>query len=481
MNSSPIVRVAIHSGDVTLKSLLTSALKSECMVVHDLHDLEPRTILSDASKVDVLVVDLDSNSGSLERQLARYDEISDARVPIVVMTDDVRRSTAVEFLRRGAFDCIRKPPSLIEFKVIVGRAHEQALMRAELERSRQLIALSQGCDHLVGSSGRSQVVYDLIRRVADLSASVLITGESGTGKELVAKAIHNTGNRAQQPFLAVSCGAIPETLIEAELFGHERGAYTGSTDARAGYLEQAANGTLFLDEIGELSPPVQVKLLRVLQQREYSRLGSNRLIPLKARVLFATHRNLGEMAEAGTFRKDLYFRVNVMNIPVPPLRERTEDIPALARHFLAKYAADYEKAVHDILPGAMELLVEYSWPGNVRELENVIQRAVILTDGTALTPAELPEVIAQIEEDTDGSEYVAFEDLVREFKIKLANQAVADCGGNKTLAARKLSVSRAYLHRLIRADHNGAELSPASGEVVAFPEVHQLSRAAAAI
>jgi transcriptional regulator with PAS, ATPase and Fis domain len=228
-------------------------------------------------------------------------------------------------------------------------------------------------------------------------------------------------------------------------------------------LEQAGKGTLFLDEVGELSPTIQVKLLRVLQEREFSRLGSNRLTPLNARVLFATHRNLRDMSQAGTFRKDLFFRVNVMNIHVPPLRERTEDIPALARHFLTKYAKEYEKPVDDIVPAAMELLVEYAWPGNVRELENVIQRSVILANGNELTSAELPEAIRQIAEETVEPEDSAgsFDDLVRQFKISLAHQAVVDCQGNKTLAAKKLKVSRAYLHRLIREIDNGAELRPA--------------------
>lgn len=448
-SSLPPVRVAIQSPDLKLKSLLNSALKAEYVV---LQDLDKEDILCGSAHIDVLVLDLDSNNSELPQQLAIFEEMREARVPIVVMTDDLRRSTAMEFLRRGAFDCIRKPPSLVEFKVIVGRAHEQALMKAELERTREMIASCRGYDKLVGSSGRAQIVYDLIRRVAGLSASVLITGESGTGKELVARAIHNTGSRAKEPFVAVSCGAIPESLIEAELFGHERGAYTGSTGARAGYFEQAGEGTLFLDEIGELSLSTQVKLLRVLQQREFSRLGSNRLIPLNARVIFATHRNLAEMAEAGTFRKDLFYRVNVMNINVPPLRDRTEDIPILAMHFLKKYAAEYGKQVIDVLPRAMEALVEHSWPGNIRELENVIQGAVIMADGNSITTAELPPHIQQLEQDDVVAEFApgSFDDLIRQFKVNLANQAVIDCNGNKSLAARKLRVSRGYLHRLIR-------------------------------
>jgi DNA-binding NtrC family response regulator len=220
---------------------------------------------------------------------------------------------------------------------------------------------------------------------------------------------------------------------------------------------------LFLDEVGELSPAIQVKLLRVLQEREFSRLGSNLLIPVNARILFATHRNLREMTQAGAFRKDLFFRVNVMNIHVPPLRERTEDIPTLARHFLTKYAKEYQKPVDGIVSDAMELLVEYSWPGNVRELENVIQRAVILANGNELTVAELPDVIRQIVEDIEAPDSPGtFDDLVRQFKISLAHQTIVECSGNKALAARKLKISRTYLHRLIREIENRDAL-PAVG------------------
>jgi DNA-binding NtrC family response regulator len=459
-----VIRVLLYSPDQKLFSLLSAALKPEFLLT-----LVPNkallTQLTASDRADVLLLDFDSNHASLPEHLAFYDEISDCPLPIVIMTDDTRQSIATEFLTRGAFDWIRKPPSLVEFKVIVARAHEHARMKADLEKMRQTMSLTYGCDQLVGSSGRSQLVYDLIRRVANLSAFVLITGESGTGKELVARAIHNIGSRAKQPFVAVSCGAIPESLIESELFGSEKGAYTGSNGARAGYLEQARDGTLFLDEIGELSPNTQVKLLRVLQQREFSRLGGNKVIPLGARVLFATHRNLQEMVDAGSFRRDLFFRVNVMTISVPALRDRTEDIPMLARHFLKRYATEYDKPVNDIRPNAMELLVEYEWPGNIRELENVIQGAVILADGDSISRAELPEHLQRDVEEiavVDNSEGEGFEQLLRQYKIRLANNAINECNGNKSLAARKLRVSRAYLHRLIRTPERDDDMEIAS-------------------
>jgi DNA-binding NtrC family response regulator len=454
-----MIQLILHSPDPKVDPLLASALRPECSVIPEPNKDKLKRIVA-SGQADVVIIDFDQNYSSLDEQLAFCNEIGDSRTPIVVMTDDLKRSTAIEFLQRGAFDCIRKPPSLIELKVVIRRAYEHSLMKRELEQARRAAPPTPCCDQLVGSSGKAQVVYDLIRRVADLNVFVLIMGESGTGKELVARAIHNLGKRAEEPFIAVSCGAIPETLIEAELFGHEKGAFTGSTGSRTGCLEQAGGGTLFLDEIGELSLNTQVKLLRVLQQKEFTRLGGNRPIPLNARVLFATHRNLEQMVEQGSFRRDLFFRVNVMRLQVPPLRERTEDIPVLARHFLNQYAAEYDKPVSDIRPNAMELLVDYAWPGNTRELENAIQGAVILADGGSITPADLPESIQELDEgagigeaesgEPGESGSASFDDLLRQFKIGVANEAIMACNGNKTHAARRLRVSRTYLHRLLR-------------------------------
>src|SRR5712692_2130028 len=345
-----------------------------------------------------------------------------------------------------------KTATIPELTAMLRSAQEHMIAKKELENAPTQDEASR-CDGLIGSSARSQVVYDLIRRVCNLDAFVLITGESGTGKELVARAIHNLSHRADHPFVAVSCGAIPETLIEAELFGHEKGAFTGTNGAREGYMEQVGDGTLLLDEIGELSLQAQVKLLRVLQQREFSRLGSSRLIPLRARVLFATHRELATMVGEGTFRRDLFYRVNVMRIQVPSLRERPADIGALADHFLQKYAGAYHKPTRDIDSGAKGLLAEYDWPGNIRELENVIQGAVIMCERKSIGPADLPESIQQLDVAGIAAPSIAgsFEDLLREYKVLLANKAIRECNGNKTLAARNLQISRAYLHRLIRA------------------------------
>jgi len=456
-----MIRLLLYS-DSKLQHVLATALGPDYSVVVQSSKNEIRRLIA-GEQTDILIVDLDSTSHGLVEQLEFLAEIKGSRVPILVMTDDDKRSTAMELVGRGVYDYFRKPPSIKDLKFVVGRAHEHAKLKRELEQAKDKLSRITRCDQLIGSSGSAQGVYSLIRRVADLDAFVLITGESGTGKELVARAIHNLGHRNKLPFVAISCGAIPEQLIEGELFGHEKGAYTGAVGARSGYLEQAGEGTLFLDEIGELSLHTQVKLLRVLQQKEFCRLGANRPIPLKARILFATHRSLPQMVEEGSFRQDLYFRVNVLRIEVPPLRERLEDVPVLAKHFVTTYATTYRKLVSEIDTGAMELLLRYHWPGNIRELENLIQRVVVLSEGETIRTEDLPECMQQpasiLKADSDiESEPESFEERLRAFKIRVATQAIVDCNGNKTHAAQKLSISRAYLHRLLRSESKHLEL-----------------------
>ena len=446
-----MIRLLLFSQDKNLPLLLGPTLGGEFEVALE-SDPEKVKERIRSQRCHVVVLDLDS--GFPDQHRAFVDAMTSAHVPVVVMADDDHRLAAEELVRRGAYDHFRKPPCLAELKIVARRAYEHARMGRDLHHlSQQLCATTtHSCDQLIGSSARLQHVYDLIQRVTKLNAFVLITGETGTGKELIARAIHNLSERQSSPFVAVSCGAIPETLIEAELFGCEKGAFTGAVGSRKGYLEQAGQGTLFLDEIGELSPHTQVKLLRVLQERQFSRLGTSAVIPLQARVLFATHRNLGKMVEEGRFRLDLYYRVNVMGIKAPSLRDHTEDIPTLARHFLDKYGELYRKPVTCILPEAMALLVEYDWPGNVRELENVIQKAIILTDDDTIGPEQLPDDLQQpgLLGLSDSLPSTSFEDQLRDYKVKLAQKAVAECHGNKTLAARSLHISRTYLHRLIK-------------------------------
>ncbi len=446
-----MIRIALYSEDRKLQQLLSSALGKEFHIQLE-QDEEAIHRSFSAGECDVVVLDLDSNQTSLQQRIACSERLVGLKIAPIVLADDGVRSAALELIHKGAHGYCRKPPSIVELKAMLRRAHESSSLKRKLEAVQQQLEAVSSCDRLIGSSPQIRQVYDLVRRVASINTPVLVTGESGTGKELTARAIHNLGNRAGQPFVAVSCGAIPETLIEAELFGHEKGAFTGTVGMRQGYLEQAGAGTLFLDEIGELSLSTQVKLLRVLQEREFNRLGSSRLIPLRARVVFATHQNLSEMVAQGTFRQDLFYRINVMRIDVPPLQEHPEDIPLMAMHFLRMYSEMHGRNIEQIDPCAMGLLQAYSWPGNARELENVIQRAIIVARDDIICPEDLPENI-QEESVVNIADYRpsgSFERQLRDYKIKLAAAAVRENQGNKTLAARSLQISRAYLHRLIR-------------------------------
>jgi DNA-binding NtrC family response regulator len=409
--------------------------------------------LTSTNSVDALVFDIEMGSTQqLGSQAIGFDEMAQCGVPVIIMADDANRMEAIQLVEQGAHAYVRNPPAVRELKAALRSACEKRRLAGELEMVRRQLGTTAGLDQLTGSSAQMQFVYRLIRKVANLDASILITGESGTGKELIARAIHNTGSRSKRPFVAVSCGAIPEPLIEAELFGHEKGAFTGSVGVREGYFDEVADGTLFLDEIGELNQATQVKLLRVLQGREFNRLGSSRPIPLRARIIFATHRDLEQMVADGPFRQDLFYRINVMNISSPALREHAEDIPQLVHHFLRHYSEMYRKPVDGIEPEALALLQRYEWPGNVRELENAVQRAIIMAEEKSIGPGDLPAVVREQDlPEFDGDLPAgSFERLLRDYKFKLASEAVQQCNGNKTQAAQSLSISRAYLHRLLR-------------------------------
>jgi DNA-binding NtrC family response regulator len=435
-----------------LQPILSSALGRDFQILLETNEDGVNHLIS-AGDCDVMILDLHSNHGSLAQRIECSRRIVTSQIATVVMADDSLRSTAVDLVRQGAYGYCRRPPSIRDLKTMLRRAYENASLKRQLQTVQQRLEEdTTTCDQMIGSSPQMQKVYHLVSCVADLNASVLVTGESGTGKELIARAIHNLGSRSNRPFVAVSCGAIPETLIEAELFGHEKGAFTGTVGAREGFFEQAGEGTIFLDEIGELSLYTQVKLLRVLQQREFSRLGSNRLIPLRARFIFATHQDLSEMVAQGKFRQDLYYRINVMRIEAPPLQDHPEDIPQIAMHFLNHYAHMYQKQLKEFEPEAMAMLQSYAWPGNVRELENILQRAIIMARGETIRAEDLPHNLREenVVDIADFHPAGSFERQLRDYKIKLAETAVRENHGNKTLAARSLCISRAYLHRLIR-------------------------------
>jgi transcriptional regulator with GAF, ATPase, and Fis domain len=325
---------------------------------------------------------------------------------------------------------------------------ENLLKLDSLRAENQRLRADVGADTLIGDSRALLRVTEFMKRVAKGDSTVLIRGESGTGKELVARAIHANSLRPSNPFVAINCAAIPETLLESELFGHEKGAFTGAATTKKGKFESAENGTLLLDEIGEMAPLLQAKLLRVLQQREFERLGGTRLLPFNARVIAATNKNLEQAIEAGEFRSDLYYRLNVVSVVLPPLREHREDIPALALHFANKFAAKCKRGFKGISAEARSLLVQYSWPGNVRELENAIEHAIVLGLTDEILPEDLPEALL----DEQSSEVAAalYHKTLHQTKRQMVIRAMSDAKGNHIEAARLLGIHPKYLHRLIK-------------------------------
>jgi two-component system response regulator AtoC len=372
--------------------------------------------------------------------------------PIIMMSAYGSVDTAVECMKMGAYDFISKPFKKDEIVMVLRKAEERERLKSENSRLRVVVSGNEGFCGIISRNAAMLEIFTQIRKVTDLKTSVLILGESGTGKELVARSIHTSGVRAIKPFVAVNCGAIPENLLESELFGHVRGAFTDASSDKTGLFEQADGGTLFLDEIGEMPLALQVKLLRVLQEEEIRRVGAAVSKKVNVRVVSATSRDLERDAREGRFREDLYFRLNVFSITLPPLRERIEDIPLLVEHIVRTCAAGSDVPAVRIAPDAMRLLLGYGWPGNIRELENVIERGMILCDGATITAACLPPVVhagaASIEpcrSDEDLSIKKAEDAIERD----LIRKALARTGGNRTQAAKILEIShRSLLYKL---------------------------------
>ncbi len=368
--------------------------------------------------------------------------------PIISFGWSKHSKAALDLFRSGAADFIEQPLDIQELRFAINRACRRAAMSRELAAAQKILS-SKRVEGLLGNSKCMDRVSDTIRKVAGVFTTVLITGESGTGKGVVASAIHQLSPRANKPFVAFSVCSFPDSLIDDELFGHERGAFTGASQSRRGRFEEANGGTIFIDEIGDLALPLQAKLLRVLQERTVERLGSNLPHPVDVRVVCATNRNLDQMVREGTFREDLYFRISVVRIQMPALRERSEDVPLLAEYFLRLFAKLHKKRHTSMSPGFMGALARHAWPGNVRELQNVIERSIVLANGhERLGVDDLPPEMQELgvsDELPKGS----FHEAVRGFKRELVRSALAMHKENRLKAAKELGISRCYLHRLL--------------------------------
>ena len=374
----------------------------------------------------------------------------------ILMTAYGSEELAVDAMKHGADDYIAKGRLQIdELEMRIARALRQQNLEVENAAMRQQLQSKFGLENIVGQSPAMREVFDIVRQVASSRATVLLLGESGTGKELIAKAIHQLSPRAKLPMVTVHCAALPATLLESELFGHEKGAFTGAHEKRVGRFEQAQGGTLFLDEIGEIDPTLQVKLLRFLGERTFERVGSNKTLMADVRLITATNKSLEEQVKAGKFREDLFFRLRVVEIKLPPLRERKEDLPLLAKTFVSEFAVENNKKVNDFTPDALEALMNYPWPGNVRELRTAVESAVVLARGERISLRDLPAAIREAEGGTGhAARWPAQADLtVAEAEKRLIIRALKECGSNRTLAAGKLGMSRRTLHRKLHLYH----------------------------
>ncbi len=380
------------------------------------------------------------------KQIKKYNP----SIPILIMTAYSSVESAVSAMKAGAYDYLTKPLDFDELKMTIERALEHVGLKAENKALREKLGLDLELKNIIGKSRPVKELVDMVAMIAPSEATVLIMGESGTGKELVARAIHSNSSRREGPLVIVNCAALTETLLESELFGHEKGAFTGADKKREGRFMQAHKGTIFLDEIGEMSLMMQAKLLRVIQEREIQRVGGDQTLKVNVRILAATNRILEEEVLSGKFREDLFYRLNVVAVKVPPLRERMDDIPLLAHYFLNKYAATNRKQIKGFTPISMDMLLKYNWPGNVRELENAVERAVILSLGDYINEKELPLSLTKSysfepkvpESLKSAPGAVSLEDIQKQAILK----ALEETGGNKSETARKLGINRRTLY-----------------------------------
>ncbi len=465
MNNGKNVKILIVDDDRNTREGLYRALKND-YDVFIVESGERALALLQQNEMDIMLTDLRMPGMDgitlMRRALALYPQLL-----CILLTAYGNVENAVEAMKSGAYDFLTKPINLDHLDLLLQRAIKQRDMESENIMLRQQLDDKYGLANIIGNSSAMQSVYDIIQQVAPTQASVLIYGESGTGKELVAHALHGLSTRAKGPFVPVHCAALSDTLLESELFGHEKGAFTGAAGMRKGRFELADGGTLFLDEVSEISPAVQVKLLRVLEERKFERVGGSDLIEVDIRLIAATNKNLRELVDKGEFREDLFFRLDVININLPPLRERDNDISLLCNHFIKELSSANNKKIDGITPDAMNILSSYKWPGNVRELRNTIEKMVILARGDKLTVRDIPPnirdevqksggVVPTINDSMEITGGGSLADIERNMIMKMLEKH----NQNRTKAAEELGISRRTLHRKLKQyklekDNNG--------------------------
>ncbi len=454
-----MLTILVADDDATHREVLRTLLEEWGYAVREAVDGEHAVALCRKQPFDLVLMDVRMPKKSGLEALKEI-KVHNPAVPVLIMTAFSEVAAAVEAIKSGAYDYLTKPLDFEKLKVVLRNVFAHVgLIRENATLSRSLAA-TEAQTGMVGRSESMRALWEMVRTIAPTDATVLITGESGTGKELVAKAVHAASRRARGPFVAVNCAALTESLLASELFGHEKGAFTGADKKHEGHFLKADGGTIFLDEIGEMPLSMQVKLLRVIQEREVLSVGGNKAVPVDVRIIAATNRDLAKEVAAGTFRQDLYYRLNVVTLALPPLRERADDIPLLAQHFMARFADKNNKNIKGFTPGAMDRLVRYAWPGNVRELENVIERASILLLGEHISERELPERFAASQGDalTDAltTDCPTLEDVERAVILKTLKRF----GGNKTEAAKALGITRKTLHAKLSKYQSAQEDAP---------------------
>jgi DNA-binding NtrC family response regulator len=440
--------ILVVEDEINIRSALVTMLDKLGHTVQGTATAEEALALLEHSKIDLVMTDL-RMPGLSGMEFLRQMKVKWPETEAIVITAFGSIDTAVEAMRLGAYDYLTKPIDRDRFPIVIEKALERRALAQENKQLKDRLETRTQFDHMVGKSEPMQQVYSLVDMVADSAVTVLLTGESGTGKELVARAIHHKSARANGPFVTLNCGALPENLFESELFGYEKGAFTGAMTTKAGRFELADGGTLLLDEVGELSLKSQVDFLRVLETKEFRRLGGTKLIAVDARIIAATNRNLEEAVKQGDFREDLYYRLNVVPIRLPPLRERSDDVPLLAERFLKEFAAQHHREQKEVSRDAMRLLRLYAWPGNIRQLRNLMERLVITVKDLAIQPEHLPEEIQASKEDA-RTMVVALGSSLRDIEREMIRRTLTEVTNHREKAAKLLGISLRALQYKIK-------------------------------